>query len=230
MDDVCLGVSTLLAADGIFEVQAIYLGSMLDQRSFDNVYHEHVSYYTLAPLVRLFSRFQLQVFDVRHSPIHGGTLVVRVGHHGAHHVQPSVTNWLASERGKGYHTIEPYESFARQVADIRDELVHLISSLRSDGRRLAAYGAPAKGNTLLNYCGFNTNDLEFAAEVAPLKIGLYTPGAHLPVIAEAAALQDPPDYFLLLPWNFRDELLAKNEDFLRSGGHFIIPIPSPQVV
>lgn len=230
MDDVCQGVAALLAPDGVFEVQAIYLGGMLEKRSFDNVYHEHLSYYTLAPLIWLFERFSLEIFDVRHSSIHGGTLVARVGHSGAHPVRRSVEDWLSSEREKRYDTLEPYQRFAREVAAIRRDLIALIASLRSRGKRVAAYGAPAKGNTLLNFCGFGADTLEYAAEVAPLKIGLFTPGTHLPVIDESVAFADPPDYFLLLPWNFSDELLSKNRSYLDNGGHFIIPIPVPRIV
>jgi len=230
MDDVCRGVKTLLADEGVFEVQAIYLGGMLEHNAFDQVYHEHVSYYTLKPLIRLFERFGLEVFDVGHSPIHGGSLLVYVGHGGAHPVQTSVPKLLEHEQARGWDTVEPYREWARRVEVLRDDLVATLADLRAQGKRVAGYGAPAKGNTLLNFCGLGRDELEYLAERAPLKIGLYSPGMHLPVIDEDEAMQDPPDFFVLLPWNFQDELVRKNEEFTASGGRFIVPIPSPAIV
>lgn len=230
MDDVCCGVRELLDERGIFQVQAIYLGGMLEQNSFDNVYHEHVSYYTLRPLIHLFSRFGLSVFDVGHSPIHGGSLLVYVCHEGAYPVSDAVERQLAYEHAQGWDTLAPYQEFARRVEQLRVDLVAMLRDLKGQGRRLAAYGAPAKGNTLLNYCQIGTDLLDYAAEKAPLKIGLYTPGMHLPVIDEEEAMKQPPEYFLLLPWNFGDELLRKNEPYRVAGGKFIVPIPNPEVV
>lgn len=230
MDDVCRGICELLADDGVFQVQAIYLGSMLEQTSFDNVYHEHVSYYTLRPLIHLFERFGLSVFDVGHAPIHGGTLLVDVCRAGARPVQPSVQRLLDREHEKGWDTLAPYTAFAERTRRIRAQLLATLRDLKGQGKRLAAFGAPAKGNTLLNYCQIGPDLLDYAAEKAPLKIGLHTPGMHIPVIDEALAMQDPPDYFLLLPWNFKEEILAKNQDYRAAGGRFIVPIPEPHVV
>lgn len=230
MDNVCRGVKALLADDGVFHVQAIYLGNMLEQTSFDNVYHEHVSYYTLRPLITLFERFELEVFDVGHSPIHAGSLMLYVGHPGARSIEPSVAQLLEHEHNLGWDSLKPYVEFARRVEAVRDHLCTLLVDLKGQGKRLAAFGAPAKGNTLLNYCNIGTDLLNYAAEKAPLKIGLYTPGMRLPVVDETQAMADPPDYFLLLPWNFKDELLAKNQPYRSAGGKFIIPLPEPHVV
>ena len=230
MDDVCRGVYELLDDRGVFHVQAIYLGGMLEQNSFDNVYHEHVSYYTLGPLIRLFGRFGMTVFDVGHSPIHGGSLLVYVCKDGAHPVRESVARQLEHERAMGWDTLAPYQEFAVRVERLRADLLEMLRDLKAQGKRIAAYGAPAKGNTLLNYCQIGTDTLDYAAERAPLKIGLYTPGMHLPVIDEAEAMQNPPDYFLLLPWNFGDELIKKNLAYRNAGGRFIVPIPTPHIV
>jgi hypothetical protein len=223
-------VHALLDERGAFEVQAIYLGGMLENNAFDQVYHEHVSYYTLKPLIRLFERFELEIFDVGHSPIHGGSLLVYVGHRGAHPVSENVAELLRREHDAGWDRLEAYQEWARRVEALRDDLNAEIADLRAQGKRVAGYGAPAKGNTLLNYCGLGPDQLEFLAEKAPLKIGLYSPGMHLPVLDEEDAMQDPPDYLLLLPWNFAEELLRKNEDYTTRGGRFIVPIPSPAIV
>lgn len=230
MDDVCRGIYELLDDQGILHVQAIYLGSMLEQNSFDNVYHEHVSYYTLHPLIHLFNRFGLTVFDVGYSEIHGGSLLVYVCKGDAYPVRESVQKQLDYERSQGWDTLKPYQEFAQRVQNIRQQLTSLLAELKSQGKRIAAYTAPAKGNTLLNYCQIGTNLLDYAVEKAPLKVGLYTPGMHIPVIDETEAMKNRPDYFLLLAWNFKEELLQKNQAYRDQGGKFIIPIPTPHIV
>jgi SAM-dependent methyltransferase len=230
MDDVCRGVSALLAPDGVLHVQAIYLGGMLERGLYDQVYHEHVSYYTLHALMNLFPRFGMEIFDVDFSPIHGGSILIYASHRGARPVSPRVARVLADERGKGWDGVAAYHEFAGRVQRNRDALVALIRQRRAAGRRIAAYAAPAKGNTLLNYCGLGPELISYAVEKAPLKIGLFTPGMHIPVIDEADAEANPPDDYLLLAWNFLDELLAKNAAFRARGGRFIIPVPEPHVV
>lgn len=230
MDDVCRGIHTLLADDGVLHVQAIYLGAMLEQTSYDNVYHEHVSYYTLHPLIRLFERFGLEVFDMDVAPIHGGSLMLYVAKKGARPILPSVEKQLAYERAQGWNTLAPYLAFAERVRRNRERLVGMLREMKAAGKRVAAFTAPAKGNTLLNYCGIGPDLLEYACERAPLKVGLLTPGMHVPVIDEAKAMANPPDYFLMLAWNFKDEFLQKNQPYLKNGGHFLIPIPEPHIV
>jgi hypothetical protein len=230
MDDVCRGIYELLDDKGVVHVQAIYLGSVLEQNSFDNFYHEHVSLYTLRPLIHLFQRFGMRVFDVDLSPIHGGSLLVYACKDSTYPVRKSVEEMLAYEHSQGWDTFEAYREFALVAEGIRDDLMRILHELKAQGKRIAAYSAPAKGNTLLNYCGIGTDILDYAAEKAPLKIGLYTPGMHIPVVDEAEAMRDPPDYFLLLAWNFKDELIRKNKEFCEGGGKFIIPIPNPHIV
>lgn len=230
MDDVCRGICELLDDRGVLHVQAIYLGRMLEQTSFDNIYHEHVSYYTLHPLIHLFGRFGLTVFDVGISEIHGGSLMLYVCKNGAFEVHESVTGMLEQEKSRGWNTIMPYRDFAVRVEAIRSRLRDMILNLKNDGKRIGAYTAPAKGNTLLNYCRFTADEIESAIEKAPLKIGLFTPGSHIPVVDEAEAMQNPADYLLMLAWNFKDELLQKNSEFRSKGGKFIIPIPEPVIV
>lgn len=230
MDEVCRGICQLLDDKGVLHVQAIYLGDVLNQTSFDNIYHEHVSLYTVMPLVRLFERFGLTIFDLEHSTIHGGTMLYYICREGACQVRETVEKQLAYERSRGWDKLQAYREFALRVENIRHELMKILTELKSDGKRIAAYTAPAKGNTLLNYCGIGPDILDYAAEKAPLKIGLFTPGTHIPVIDEDQAMKNPPDYFLLLAWNFKDELLKKNREFRESGGKFIIPIPHPHIV
>ena len=230
MDDVCRGIYHLLDEKGVLHVQAIYLGDVLKQTSFDNIYHEHMSLYTVRPLTHLFRRFGLEIFDLEHSEIHGGTMLYYVCRKGAFPVKEVVEKQLAYERSQGWDDLKAYEDFARRVEGIRDELNRMLNDLKAEGKRIAAYTAPAKGNTLLNYCGISPDTLEYAAERASLKIGTYTPGARIPVISEEEAMKNPPDYFILLAWNFKDELIKKNQPFRESGGKFIVPIPYPHIV
>jgi cyclopropane fatty-acyl-phospholipid synthase-like methyltransferase len=230
MDDVCRGIYELLADDGVLHVQAIYLGDVLKQNSFDNIYHEHLSLYTVTPLTELFSRFGMTIFDLEHSDIHGGTMLYYVCREGARPINESVEKQLEYERSMGWDKLQAYEEFAERVHSIRKELKNILTDLKSQGKRIAAYTAPAKGNTLLNFCEIGPETLECAAERAPLKIGLFTPGTNIPVMDEDEVMKNPPDYFLLLAWNFKDELLQKNQAFRDKGGKFIIPIPYPHIV
>lgn len=230
LDDFVKGVRTLLADDGVFVVQAIYLMDMLDKNSFDNIYHEHLCYYSLKPLTVLFNRFDMEVLDVQRTAIHGGSIIVYVRNGITSSRKESVEALLAQEEERGLYSLETYLEFASRVAGVREKLMALLKQLRSEGKRIAAYGAPAKGNTMLNYCHIGSDILEYATEKNPLKHGLFTPGMHIPVIPEEEARADPPDYYFVLPWNFFDEFLEKEKAYQENGGKFILPIPEPCVI
>jgi len=230
LDDFVEGVKTLLIDDGVFVVQAIYLMDMLDKNSFDNIYHEHLCYYSLKPLTLLFKRFDMEVFDVERTGIHGGSIIVYVRKGITASPKESVDALLALEEERGLYSLETYRQFASRVVRVKEKLVALLNQLRSEGKRIAAYGAPAKGNTMLNYCQIGPDTLEYAVEKNPLKHARYTPGTHIPVIAEEQARQSPPDYYLVLPWNFLDEFLQKEERYRENGGKFIVPIPEPHII
>ena len=230
LDDFVEGVRAVLADDGVFVVQAIYLMDMLDKTSFDNIYHEHLCYYSLKPLTVLFDRFDMEVFDVQRTAIHGGSIIVYVRKGSTASPKPSVEALLVLEGERGLYSLETYREFASRVGRVKENLVAILNQLRSQGKRIAAYGAPAKGNTMLNYCQIGADLLDYAAEKNPLKQGLYTPGMHIPVIAEEQARENQPDYYLVLPWNFLDEFLQKERGFRENGGKFIVPIPEPYII
>jgi SAM-dependent methyltransferase len=230
LDDFVLGVRHLLDDDGVFVVQAIYLVDMIERNSFDNVYHEHVCHYSIKPLDVLFDRFDMEIFDVRRVPIHGGSIVAHVGKKGRFRRTVEADRLKAEEQAKGLHDLKRFQEFAARAEQIKTELVSILKDLKSKAKRVAAYGAPAKGNTLLNYCKIGSDLLEYAAEKNLLKCGLYTPGMHIPVITEEDAASRLPDYYLLLPWNFAEELLAKEKEYRLRGGKFIVPIPEPRVL
>jgi len=227
LHSVIRGVKALLAEDGIFVVQAIYLGGMIDNLAFDQVYHEHLVYYTLRSIEALFAQHDLEVFDARLVPIHGGSLEVHVAPKGRRTIDDNVVAMRAEEDRKGYGRFETYEKFAGRVWQLRDELKGLLQRYRDQGKRVYAYGAPAKGATLLNSFGIGTELVQKAAEKNPMKIGYLMPGSRLPIIDEG---NDRPDAYLLLAWNFFEEIIAKERDYLRAGGEFIVPIPKLRVV
>jgi SAM-dependent methyltransferase len=227
LHSVVRGVKALLADDGVFVVQAIYLGGMIDNLAFDQVYHEHLVYYTLRSIEALFARHGLEVFDARIVPIHGGSIEVHVAPNGQRQVQLSVLAMRTEEERKGYGRLETYEAFAARVWKLRDELRALLQKYRDQGKSVHAYGAPAKGATLLNSFGIGPDLVQKAAEKNLMKVGYLMPGSRIPIIDEAEAR---PDAYLLLAWNFYEEIVAKERDFLRKGGEFIVPIPTLRVI
>lgn len=222
------GVHKLLKDDGVFCVQAIYLGGMLDNTAFDQVYHEHLCYYTLKSLEALFERHGLEVFDVRLTPIHGGSLEAHIGHKGAHEIAPSVEEFRKKELAKAYGEFPTYVAFAEHVRKLQADLLALLREYVAAGKSVYAYGAPAKGATLLNSFGIDPTLVQLAVERSPLKFGYMMPGARIPIVDEAKA--ERPDAYLMLAWNFIDEFLEKERAYLEAGGAFIVPVPELRVL
>ena len=228
LHSVCRGVKAMLAPDGVFCVQAIYLGGMLENTAFDQVYHEHLCYYTLKSLQGLLAPHGLEVFQVSIAPIHGGTLEAHVGHPGAHPVDASVAAMARTEAERGYGRLETYQRFAERVWTLRDALIAQLDLFRGEQKRVYSYGAPAKGATLLNSFGIDTRYVQLAAEKSALKFDHLIPGVRIPIKDEATL--SPPDVYLVLAWNFLDEFLEKERTFLEGGGRFLVPVPQVRVI
>lgn len=222
------GVEALLAPTGVFVAEFPYVIDLLEQVEYDTIYHEHLSYFSVRAAMRLFAQVGLGLFDVRHVEVHGGSLRVFVGRDRP--PQASVARLLRLEEEFGLHSSASFRAFAAKARQQRDALRALLADLKAAGERIAGYGAAAKGNTLLNFCGIDASVLEYIVDLNPLKQGLYTPGSHIPVREPQALLADRPEYTLLLAWNFADEILRQQEEYRRLGGRFIIPIPLPSVV
>jgi hypothetical protein len=221
------GIAALLATDGVFVVQAIYLGGMVENTAFDQIYHEHLCYYTLRSLSALLERHGLEVFEANLVPIHGGTIEAYVARKGTRRVGESVQRLREAEAANGLGEIDTYRRFAANVLGLRDRLRGLLKAYRTAGRSVWAYGAPAKGATLLNSFGIGPDLVQKAVEKNPLKIGLAIPGVRIPIEDEA---EQRPDAYLVLAWNFIDEFVRKEQDWLAEGGQFIVPIPNVKII
>jgi SAM-dependent methyltransferase len=222
-----VGIREVLKPDGVAVVEVPYVKDMLDGCEFDTIYLEHLSYYSLTTLEGCFRRHGLTVTDVERVPIHGGSLRLFAAPGG--NSGPRVAALLAEEEGWGVRSAAPYRTFARRVGEIRAELRDLLGRLKADGKRIAAYGASAKGSTLLNYCGIGRETLDFVADRSPVKQGRFTPGTRLRVCPPRRLLDAMPDYTLLLTWNFADEVLRQQAEYRRRGGKFVVPVPVPRV-
>jgi hypothetical protein len=227
LHSVCDGIKALLSDDGVFCVQAIYLGGMIENTAFDQIYHEHLCYYTLRSLQELLGRHGLEVFDVSVVSVHGGSLEAHVGHAGRRPVGDSVKAMARDEEAKAYGELKTYQRFADNVWRLRDDLRALLGRYRDEGKSVYCYGAPAKGATLLNSFGIGADLVELAVEKSPLKFNHMIPGVRIPIVDEATVTR--PDAYLVLSWNFLDEFLLKERDYLASGGEFIVPVPELRV-
>lgn len=224
-NDFVAGLRELLKPQGRIALEFPYGVEMVARNEFDTIYHEHVFYFTVTALQPLFRRHGLEIFDLEHLPIHGGSLRLWAAHAGAFPVRDAVSAELNTEAQRGVGTLAYYQQFAARVKALKESLVGYVNRLKQEGRTVAAYGASAKGSTLLNYCGLGRAQLDFVADRSPYKQGRLTPGTQIPIVPAEALAARRPDYALLLTWNFAEEILAQQAAYRAAGGKFIVPIP-----
>jgi SAM-dependent methyltransferase len=229
LDRFLQAVSVMLAAEGVLVIEVPYLVDMLTNTEFDTIYHEHLSYFAVRPMVTLFSRFGMGIIGLTRQRVHGGSIRVAVQKLRAPQT-PVVAQILNEEAEGGLDSMRIYRDFAERVRMIGQELVDLLRSLKARGMRTVGYGAPAKGNTLLNFCKVGPDLLEYLVDATPAKQGRFSPGMHVPVVPDTRFQADRPDYALLLAWNYADEILRKEAAYRERGGKFIIPIPRPAIL
>lgn len=225
------GAKALLAADGLVIVEVPDLTQMLDRTEYDTVYHEHLCYFSITSLLQLCTTVGLSVVRVDHVPVHGGSLRVYAGRaeDQAGH-DTAVLGMAEAEREAGVTSRARWERFARSAEAQREALRMELRTLKESGKTIAGYGAPAKGTTLLNYCGIGTDLLPYTVDRSPLKTHLLVPGVHIPVLPVETILETQPDYLLILAWNFADEIMSQQTEYRRRGGRFLVPIPFPTIV
>jgi SAM-dependent methyltransferase len=231
LNDFVAGMKILLAPDGVITLEFPHLMRLMAENQFDTIYHEHFSYFSFVTIGRMAERHGLKVIDVERLRTHGGSLRVYLAHVGsARAPSPHVQQLLDEEIGAGFLQIETYARFAEQVRNTKRRLLSFLIDCKDRGKRICAYGAPGKGNTLLNYCGIGTDFIDFAVDRNPYKHGRFTPGMHIPIRPVEAIDEAKPDYLLVLPWNLKDEIVHQMRHVADWGGRFIIPIPEVHVV
>ncbi|MBF0160380.1 MAG: class I SAM-dependent methyltransferase [Magnetococcales bacterium] len=229
LTDFLAGLDILLAPGGFFVLEAHYLQDILDQLAFDTVYHEHCHYWSLAPMMRLFRDHNFEIVDVERIPLHHGQLRVWVQRRGVSVRSHRVDTLLAAEQQAGLRQISTFRHFSERVTILKNQLCQTIDHLLSQGKKIAGYGAPAKGNTLLTFLGLGPDRIVWIADRSPLKQGRLTPGTHIPIVDPERITQEQPDYLLLLAWNFADEVMQQQKLFRDRGGQFILPVPTVSI-
>lgn len=226
------GLKVLLKPGGILTLEFPHLLQLMKHNEFDTIYHEHFSYLSFMTVEMIFAHHELALFDVEELPTHGGSLRIFARHASAN--VPEVTERVAAMKHKeiefGLNRMETYESFGEQVKATKRKLLRFLSAEKDAGRQIVGYGSPAKGNTLLNYCGVRTDFIDYVVDRNPHKQGMFTPGTHIPILAPERIFETKPDYVLILPWNIKDEIMEQMKGIRAWGGKFVVPIPEPKVL
>jgi SAM-dependent methyltransferase len=232
LHDFLAGVKLLLAPDGVVTMEFPHLQRLLEENQFDTIYHEHFSYFSFLTARRAFERHELTIFDVEELPTHGGSLRIFARHRQAEGrpVTPRVEALEQREASAGLHALSAYLAFGERVNRVKRDLLSFLIGARREGKKVVGYGAPAKGNTLFNYCGIRQDFVDFTVDLSPHKQGLYLPGTHLPILEPAQLRTARPDYVLILPWNLKREIMAQVGYVREWGARFVVAIPKLEIL
>lgn len=229
-DDFLKGVNELLDDNGVFIFQVHYFVDLVKKLQYDMIFHEHILFESIKPLITFFNHHNMTLFNVERYEIDGGVIRCFVSKKNAREINPKIKDLVKEEEKIMIHTIEGLRNFAERVKKHRDELVSMLNNFKKENKKIVAVSMPAKGVALLNYCKIDTKLIDFATEKSELKIGKYAPGSHIPIKSDDELTRKNADFALLLAWNFEKEIIANNKKFLEEGGKFIVPIPKPKVV
>lgn len=231
VNDFVAGMKILLKPNGIFTMEFPHLLQLIQQNQFDTIYHEHFSYFSFLTVTKIFAAHGLTLFDVEEIPTHGGSLRIYGKHDNA--VEPIISDRVTQLRAKeiqaGLQRLETYLTFGEQVKQTKRKLLSFLIDAKAKGKTIVGYGAPAKGNTLLNYCGISTDFIDYTVDRSPYKQGLFLPGTHIPILHPDKIRETKPDYLLILPWNLKEEIMVQMSFISDWGGKFVVPIPEVQV-
>ena len=225
-------IRSILATDGVWHFEQSYMPSMLRLCSYDTICHEHIEYYSFGVVQKIADAADLKVVDVQFNAINGGSFAVTATPKSSkRRPNAAITNWLLEQEDRmGLGTPGPFREFEERVYRHRADLIRLVRALNADGKTVVGLGASTKGNVLLQFCGFTAKDIPCMAEVNEEKFGRYTPGSHIPIVSETEARAMKPDYFLVLPWHFKDGIVFREQEFIASGGKMIFPLPEIEIV
>lgn len=227
---VVKGIRTLLKPTGVVMFEDPYLGDVIEKTSYDQIYDEHVFLFSAHSIRYLFNLHGMELIDVQPQKTHGGSMRYMLAHAGAYPVSDAVTQLLQKEQSIGLHRLSTFETFRKNVEQSRNDLVSLLRDLKSQGKRIAGYGATSKSTTILNYCGIGPDLIDYICDTTPIKQGKFTPGMHIPVKPYEDFKANPPDYAVLFAWNHAEEILAKEKAFMEAGGGWIVHVPKVQVL
>ena len=232
INDFVAGMKIVLQPDGIITMEFPHLLQLIRQNQFDTIYHEHFSYLSLSTARSIFTHHKLMIFDVEELPSHGGSLRIFACHaaNEKFSVSASVEEMLQLERSEGMRQVDTYKLFENKVHHIKRSLLSFFIEAKNQGKTIVGYGAAAKGNTLLNYCGIRRDFIDYVADRNPHKQGMYLPGTHIPVSGPEKIVETRPDYLFILPWNLRDEVISQMSCIRKWGGRFVLPIPALEIV
>ena len=225
-------IRSVLAPDGVWHFEQSYMPSMLRLCSYDTICHEHIEYYSFAVVQRIADAADLKIIDVQFNAINGGSFAVTATPKSSkRRPNAAITNWLLEQEDRmGLGTPRPFREFEERVYRHRSDLIRLVQALNADGKTIIGLGASTKGNVMLQFCGFTAKDIPCIAEVNEDKFGRFTPGSHIPIVSELEARAMKPDYFLVLPWHFKDGIVAREQEFIAGGGKMIFPLPEIEIV
>ncbi|WNM60301.1 class I SAM-dependent methyltransferase [Candidatus Nitrospira neomarina] len=231
LNDFVCGLQTLLKPQGVITMEFPHVMRLMEDNQFDTIYHEHFSYFSFGTVEQVFRKHGLILFDVEEIPTHGGSLRIYARHEADHSkpVESRVAALQDREKKAGLQTLDHYLSFSEKVHHTKRQLLSFLIEAKEKGKTIVGYGAPAKGNTLLNYCGIRTDFIDYTVDRSPHKQGLYLPGTHIPIYAPDAIRETKPDYVLILPWNLKDEIMQQMACIREWGGAFVVPIPEVRV-